>query len=171
MGLKYGTVKLENPNENWKKMFNEEKVYLEKIFGNLAVDIQHVGSTAIKNISAKPIIDIAVGVKSLNEFDKVKKYFLNEPYSVKENPTDGEELVRKGYPETSYLIHIMEVNSKRYKNMINFRDYMNNNKNKAIEYEKLKKELAIKYAYDRKKYTESKNEFINKILGDIEKKS
>ena len=164
MGLKNGTVKLEKYNKNWEMMYKEEKANLEKIFGDLAIDIQHIGSTAIKNICAKPIIDIAVGVKSLKEFNKIKKNFLKEPYSIKEDPTDGEELVIKGYSDTQFLIHIMEVNSERFKNTILFRDYMNNNEKYAKEYEKIKIYLANKYANNRKKYTESKNEFIKKIL-------
>lgn len=164
MGLKNGTVKLEKPNSNWIKMYDDEKAHLQEVFGDLAIDIQHIGSTAIKNISAKPIIDIAVGIRSLEDFCKVKKYFLNDPYSIKENPVEGEELVLKGYPETSYLIHVMEVNSKRYKDTIIFRDFMNKNGTISLEYEKLKKELAKKYPNERKKYTEAKNEFIKKVL-------
>ena len=164
LGLKTGTVKLEEHREEWAEMFNSERKELEKIFGNLAIDIQHIGSTSISNISAKPIIDIAIGVKKLQDFNKVSKYFINYPYSIKEDSVADERLVRKGYPQTSYLIHIMEIDSSRYKDTIAFRDYLNKNHKKAKEYESLKKTLAIKYKNDRKKYTESKNEFIKSII-------
>ena len=66
MGLRVGTVKIEKYNPNWKNMFNEEKEILNKLFGDLAIKIEHIGSTSIENLSAKPIIDILVSVKSLN---------------------------------------------------------------------------------------------------------
>ena len=169
MGLETGTVKLEKHNDNWKHMFNEEKDFLKTIFKDLAIDIQHVGSTSINYICAKPIIDIAVGLESLEDFLKVKNIFLDEPYSVKEDPTEGEELVRKGYPKTSYLIHIMEFRGQRYKDTILFRDYMNSHPEKAKAYEKLKIELALKYKDNRKMYTKSKNNFIKEVLNEAYK--
>ena len=167
MGLKYGTVILENYNCNWKEMYIKEKEELKKIFGKLALEIEHIGSTSIENLKSKPIIDIAVGVKSLKDFDKVKKNFQKEPYSVKENPVEGEELVRKGYPETNYLIHIMEKDSKRYKDTILFRDYLRSNLKVLKEYEKLKETLAIKYKNDRSSYTKAKDTFIKKVIKEV----
>lgn len=59
--------------------------------------------------------------------------------------------------ETFFLIHVLQINSERYNNLIKFRDILNNNKNILKQYEKLKIDLAKKYNNDRKKYTESKN--------------
>lgn len=166
MGLKMGTVRLEKYNADWKKEFEEEKNNLKEIFKNVAIDIQHIGSTSIENISAKPIIDIAVGVKSLSDFEKVKNYFINnKEYSLREENTPGEILVRKGVEEAvTHFIHVMECDSERYKNAIIFRDYLRENLDDKIEYEKLKEELAEKYKDNRKMYTASKHEFIQKIL-------
>ena len=75
MGLKVGTVKIEAYNENWKLMFKEEKENLIKVFGDIALQIEHIGSTSIPGLSAKPIIDILVVLESFNEFEKVKDYF------------------------------------------------------------------------------------------------
>ena len=77
MGLKMGTVRLEKYNSDWKEEFENEKNNLKEIFQKIAIDIQHIGSTSIENISAKPIIDIAVGVKKLSDFEKVKNCFIN----------------------------------------------------------------------------------------------
>ena len=67
IGLKRGSVKLISHQEEWDK--NAENVILElkQLFGNAAVDIQHVGSTAIASIYAKPIIDIVIGLRDLND--------------------------------------------------------------------------------------------------------
>ena len=72
MGLKVGVVKLEEYNPKWKDMYLEEKENLKGMFGNVALAIEHIGSTSVEGLSAKPIIDIAIGVKSLSDFDKVK---------------------------------------------------------------------------------------------------
>ncbi len=166
MGLKMGTVRLEKYNSDWKKEFENEKNNLKEIFQKIAIDIQHIGSTSIENISAKPIIDIAVGVKKLSDFEKVKNCFINnKEYSLREENTAGEILIRKGPEESiTHLIHVMECDSDRYKNTIIFRDYLRNNLEDKIEYEKLKEALAKKYKDDRKMYTASKHEFIQKIL-------
>ena len=165
MGLKVGTVTLEEYNSNWSKMFEEEKENLKKIFKDLAIEIEHIGSTSVEGLSAKPIIDVAVGVKNLKDFDKIKECF-EEPYSVKEDSVSDEILIRKriGSDITTHLIHVMEVDGKRYQDTIKFRNYIRKHKDVLIEYEKLKKELAEKYADNRKMYTSSKNDFIQNII-------
>lgn len=165
MGLKVGTVKLEEYNPKWKDMYLEEEKNLREMFENVALTIEHIGSTSIEGLSAKPIIDIAVGVRHLSDFDKVKEKFMVETYSVKEDSTEGEILVRKGNEDNrTHFIHVMEPDSKRYIESILFRDYLRKNIWALEKYEELKKDLAVKYADDRKKYTASKNEFINEII-------
>lgn len=166
MGLKKGTVIIEEYNTNWKNQFEEEKKNLEEIFGDIAITIEHIGSTSIEGISAKPIIDIAIGVNKLDDFEKVRNEIINnKSYSIREENPEGEILVRKGTSDyTSYLIHVMECQSDRYQNTITFRDYLRKNKEDKIKYEKLKKELAIKYKDNREMYTTSKNDFIQEIL-------
>ena len=165
MGLKVGTVKIEKYNLNWKKMFDDEKERLETIFGDIAIEIEHVGSTSIEGLSAKPIIDIAVGLNSLADFEKVKYYFENELYSIKSDSVKDEILVRKGREENrTHFIHIMELNSQRYKDTIIFRDYLKKHKDVLKKYEELKKDLAIKYANNREMYSASKNDFIKEVI-------
>jgi len=165
MGLKVGTVKLERFNSNWKKMFLKEKMSLEKVFGKIALQIEHVGSTSIEGICAKPIIDIMVAINRFKDFEPVMDYFSKEPYSIKEDSSTDEILVRKGSEENrTHFIHIVEINSKRYRDTLAFRDYLRSHESAKSEYEKLKIDLANKYANDRKSYTSSKNDFIQKIL-------
>lgn len=165
MGLKVGTVKVEEYNPTWKDMYLEEEKILKEMFGNVALAIEHIGSTSVEGLSAKPIIDMAVGVKILSDFDKVKEKFMMKPYSVKEDSTEGEVLVRKGNEDNrTHFIHVMEIDSDRYIEAILFRDYLRKNVWALEKYEELKKDLAEKYADDRKKYTAFKNEFIKEIL-------
>ena len=165
MGLKVGTVRIEKYNSNWENEFLKEKEILSKIFGDLAIEIEHIGSTSVKGLSAKPIIDIAVALYKLDDFEKVKEKFQKEPYSVKEDSDEDEILIRKGAEDNrTHFIHVMEINSKRYKDTIIFRNYLRKHEEAMQEYESLKKELARKYSNNRKMYTSSKNEYIDNII-------
>ena len=157
--------RIEKYNSNWENEFLKEKEILSKIFGDLAIEIEHIGSTSVKGLSAKPIIDIAVALYKLDDFEKVKEKFQKEPYSVKEDSDEDEILIRKGAEDNrTHFIHVMEINSKRYKDTIIFRNYLRKHEEAMKEYESLKKELAKKYADNRKMYTSSKNEYIDNII-------
>ena len=164
MGLINDSVYLEKNYELWKEKFYNKKRKLESIFNNKNFTIEHVGSTAIKGLSAKPIVDIAIGVHNL---DDIKPYIpkLATLYTIKENYNKSEILlIDEGMNETNFLIHVIPINSIRYKNMISFRDILNSNPIILKKYEDLKIKLAIKYSDNRKMYTKSKNDFIQDVL-------
>ena len=120
MGLINGTVSLENNYDLWQKMFIDEKKYLESIFTKDKFTIEHVGSTSIKGLSSKPIIDIAIGVDDLNS---ITKYFISLEgiYTIKPNIEKGEILlIKETKTETFSLIHVLPINSERYINLIKF---------------------------------------------------
>lgn len=164
MGLINGTVSLENNYKLWKKMFIDEKKYLESIFTKDNFTIEHVGSTAIKGLLSKPIIDIAIGVDNLNS---ITKYFslLERTYTIKSNIDKSEILlIKENETETFSIVHVLPINGERYINLIKFRDILNNNPDIVKQYENLKTELANKYKNNRIMYTKSKNNFINEVL-------
>lgn len=165
MGLDKNKVRLEVHNPKWTKMFEIEAGELRRIFGSLAIDINHVGSTSIPDICAKPIIDIQVSLRSLADFEQVRHQFEQAPYSVKPDPVPDEQLVRKG-EETNrlFLIHVVEKGSERYTNTLLFRDYLLSHPETAKAYEALKIELATKYANDRPSYTAAKSDFIQGVI-------
>lgn len=165
MGLKAGTVRIEEYDSKWSKIFEEEKTNLKEMFGDVAITIEHIGSTSIKGLASKPIIDIAVGVKSLTDVSRILWKFEKEPYSVKEDSVPDEILIRKGPKENrTHFIHVMEINEPRYINVILFRDYLKAHNDSLKEYEDLKKELAKKYPNDRNMYLQGKELFISKIV-------
>lgn len=166
MGLKVGEVKLEKWTPRWRCDFEMEKQNLLDIFGSLALDIQHIGSTSVEHLDAKPIIDIAVGLENLADFEKVRETFARlSQYSVKVDNEPGEILIRKG-PECNrtHFIHVMQNDSQRMKESLKFRDILRNNHNILQEYVTLKHELARKFLHDRKAYTANKAAFIKKVL-------
>jgi GrpB-like predicted nucleotidyltransferase (UPF0157 family) len=148
-------------------MYEEEKEVLINIFKDENFIYEHVGSTSIKGLAAKPIVDIAIGVSNLDQIDKYVDT-LKSMYTVKYN-NDSDEilLIKENDVETFFLIHILEKNSKRYLNLIKFRDILNKNPDIVKEYENLKLGLLKKYADNRKLYTQSKNDFIQGVLNNM----
>lgn len=166
LGLKRGTVELLPHQMTWEKTAEDTISVLNDVLEGVAIDIQHVGSTAIRGICAKPIIDIAVGV---NKLDDMKTFI--EPlgqYGIIFRKEDVEELlfvIGDFEKDTrTHHIHVVEWDSAAWNNYINFRDYLNTFPDCAEEYEALKKELAIKYADDRGNYTAGKKELIGRLL-------
>lgn len=166
MGLKVGEVKLEKHNPRWHQMFATELDELWDYFGDTAIRISHIGSTAIDGLEAKPIIDIAVAVNDLDDFNEVSHKFTSDPnYSIKEDFDNDEILIRKGGKlNRQFYIHVMDIDSKRYKDTIFFRDTLLHDEVICNDYRNLKHVLAKKYPHERKKYTASKADFIQSTL-------
>jgi GrpB-like predicted nucleotidyltransferase (UPF0157 family) len=174
IGLKRCLVKVEKYNPLWQEEFNKEKLNLKEIFGKVAKSVEHVGSTSVVGLSAKPIIDIAIGVNALEDINKVKEKILKfSHYSIKEDNADGEILMRRGAPIKSWedkpeyvthFIHIMKINGGKYRETLAYRDYLRANSDVLKEYDDLKQKLAVRYKNDRKAYTKAKDEFIKSIL-------
>ena len=166
MRAKEGEVRLEKHNPRWRQMFAQELDELWDYFGDYAIRISHIGSTAIDNIEAKPIIDIVVAVKDLDDFSFVSHKFTSNPeYSIKNDFTNEEILIRKGDKNNrSFYIHVMDIDSKRYRDVIFFRDILLHDENVRNDYRDLKHLLAKKYPHNRKQYTTHKADFIETAL-------
>lgn len=173
IGLKRGTVALYNHDAEWENEAERTIRVLKEILGEVVCDIAHVGSTSIKSIKAKPIIDIAVAVKSFEDV-------LKDEGKLKENgfyyrPADdlNEQLLfacGSFYDgtgdEQTHFIHVVKKDSMEWINYINFRDYLNANEDVAKQYEALKISLAEKNPEDkgREKYLAGKHDFIVRTL-------
>jgi GrpB-like predicted nucleotidyltransferase (UPF0157 family) len=164
IGLEKGTVKLVPHKELWHQLFAEEEARLRDAIGEHVVAIEHVGSTAICGLSAKPIIDIAAAVPKAANAQRCVRPLENVGYQYRgENGIAGRYYFVKGEPRTHHL-HMVEVGSDLWKNHLLFRDYVRKHPEVAEEYERLKGDLAIKYERDREAYTEGKSRFIEEVL-------
>lgn len=170
IGLKRGALELYDYNANYDTIYLEEKKALEELFKGLYVLIEHVGSTAIKGIKSKPIIDILIATGDIESFIcYVKSNYSDvlgpKGYTYKEENRGDEFLIRKEEEgKVKAFIHVLPISSEDVNNYIIFRNYMNANPKDAKEYEMLKEELLIKYKDDRPKYTEGKDSFIKGII-------
>jgi GrpB-like predicted nucleotidyltransferase (UPF0157 family) len=168
---KNDAIELSSYNEEWPEIANKE---IQKLYSILPkqhiIDIQHVGSTAIRNMTAKPVIDIQIAVDSLNAIKQTAIYHLEqEGYSYwAENPDPERLFFVKGMPpfaekRTSH-VHIVEPSSKHWHDKILFRDYLRLHPEEVLKYAQLKHELAKEHTYDREAYTNAKTNFVQDIL-------
>ena len=155
---------------NWILKFNKEKENLMQALGILAIQIEHIGSTAIEGLIAKPIIDILIGVECLLHANQCIPLLENLDYQY--IPEHEKEIPERRFfrkPPKSTLkrefhIHLVVFNSSLWKQHIYFRDYLSTHIEALTAYAKLKKELAQIYINDRRSYTNAKSDFISKIL-------
>lgn len=171
IGLKRGTVKLYEHEKEWEVEAQNTISRLRKILGNVTKDIQHVGSTAIFSIKAKPIIDIAVAVDDFNDILSFEKELKNNGFYYRPNAQAslrnqllfacGSYYDGSGDLQT-HFIHVVRTNSMDWVNYINFRNYLNNTPSVAKEYENLKVFLALQAPIDsgREWYLKGKHNFI-----------
>ena len=166
IGLKRGTVRLEPHDPAWEQSAWEVMAALREILGPDARDIQHIGSTAIQGILAKPIIDIAVGVEDLAHMRGHDAELAERGFLFRGEDVPGQLLHVLAGPEDSrtHHIHIVIWGQKDWNNYINFRDYLNCHPDMAQRYSQLKEELWEKYQNDRGSYTRNKQAFIDEML-------
>lgn len=155
-------------NTEWPLLAKAEMVKLRASFpANSVIDIQHVGSTAIPGMASKPIIDIQIAVRSLEEMKIIAVPILQKlAYEYWEDNPDPERMFFvKGMPPygngRTHHVHIVETSSRHWKGKIFFRDYLLSHPEAAKKYQQLKIKLAQEHKYDREQYTDAKSEFIN----------
>ncbi|MBU4204957.1 GrpB family protein [Patescibacteria group bacterium] len=171
IGLQSKKVRLFSYNPAWKRLYKEEEKLLRFVIGKYVLDIQHVGSTSIPGAKAKPIIDIAIGVKNLKEGEKCIKPLKQLGYEYKHNAgIKGRHFFVKGNEiNRTHYVHIEKLDGRLWKNHIIFRDYLRKYKETVKEYNELKEKLAKKYKDDRDTYTAWKDSFIQGIIKKAEK--
>lgn len=155
-------------NPAWEEMFEKEAQVLWDILGDNCLNIQHIGSTAVPGLAAKPIIDIMPIVYDLAEVDKVAHSLIQFGYEyLGEFGIPGRRYLRKGGDERTYQVHIFaQEDTHNIIRHIMFREYLIDHKEERDAYSKLKKELAQKFPYDIEAYCAGKEAFVQ----DIEKK-
>ena len=169
LGLKRGIVQLEPHDKQWDEAAIQTIKIFKSILGDDAIDIQHIGSTAIPPIKAKPIIDIAVGV---TDFEKIMSYneqLQKEGIFYRGSDVENQILYVMGDMEKdiwTHHFHFVIRYGTEWKNYIHFRDYLNDNENMALQYQRVKEELESKYADNRGLYTKGKKDIIDIILNN-----
>ena len=169
LGLKRDTVQLCEHEQAWEIEAQNTILRLKEILGAVIKDIQHVGSTSIPSIKAKPIIDIAIAVDDFEDVLLLEEELKKQGFYYRPKVDLGEQLLFASgsyYDSTgdlqTHFIHIVKTGSMDWRNYINFRDYLNSTPAVAKAYEDLKVLLAKQAPVDngREKYLRGKHDFI-----------
>lgn len=168
VGLERGTVSLELYDPTWPDVYEQEVTRLRAVS---AIDehvpaFEHVGSTAIEGLAAKPIVDLLAVVDSTVDVEELVPIFEARGYEHRPNDPVGDRVfLTKGPPANrTHYLSVCEAGSDTHREQVAFRDYLRANPGVTTEYATLKGDLASEYADDRASYTEAKSEFVTEVL-------
>jgi len=153
----------------WPSLFEAEKAKLQEVLDpKLVVAIEHIGSTAVPGLAAKPIIDLLVVIHSLKVAKQTIPLIEKLDYVYwHDNPDPNHLFFVKRLPpyglQRTHHIHMVEARNKFWERSL-FRDYLQPHSSKAKRYEDLKRDLAVRFRTDREGYTNDKSEYIQTVM-------
>jgi GrpB-like predicted nucleotidyltransferase (UPF0157 family) len=161
-------VRIVPHDPRWHQRFEDERALLEETIGPWVTGgIHHVGSTAVPGLEAKPVVDILVGVESLEAARDCFRPlagidYVYAPYL----PEEMHWFCKPSPARRTHHLHLVPTESRRYREELAFRDRLRGDERLVAEYGALKRRLAQRYRDDREAYTEAKEEFIRSALGE-----
>ncbi|MHC4780999.1 MAG: GrpB family protein [Planctomycetota bacterium] len=170
IGLKRNTVRVVDHEPKWAELYERELAIVGPALEGLAADIQHVGSTSVPGLPAKPILDIAVALETEGLMPELIERLSGVGYIYRENAGDdgGHLLVKEPEPDVrSVHLHVVESKDHQWGEYLAFRDTLRENPDIRKKYADMKRELAIRFPNDRKSYTSAKDVFIKAVLEEI----
>jgi GrpB-like predicted nucleotidyltransferase (UPF0157 family) len=170
LGLARGTVDLVDHREAWHAAFERERERLQATLGADAVAIAHVGSTAVRGLLAKPILDVAVGVPDLDtaRAHRDRGTLADLGYAYRETDAVADRLFFARGPPTrrTHYVSLTPVDGATFREQVAFRDALRANADLRSEYADLKRELAGAHAEEREQYTTQKSAFVERVLAN-----
>lgn len=161
-------VRIEPYDPRWPAMFEEDKRKILEAVGEYVAAVEHVGSTSVPGLAAKPIIDVMAAVRSLADapacvgpLGSIGYEYVPEHEAV----MPWRRFFRRGPRGAgTHHLHMVERPGEFWEVQLLFRDYLRAHAGAAAEYAKLKRELAAAHGPDRRAYTEAKTDFIESII-------
>jgi GrpB-like predicted nucleotidyltransferase (UPF0157 family) len=167
IGLERGTVRVVSSDDEWPAAFVQEEQRLRERIRRLVLDIQHVGSTAVPGLAAKPIIDIAAAVASPTYLPRCRSLLVELGYIDRgdHGRKGGYVFVRERAPEVrTHHLHMVTIHDPQWADYLRFRDRLRADVALRTEYSSLKRKLQEQFACDRQGYTAAKGAFVRRVL-------
>lgn len=156
-------IVIQDYDNHWPVSFQEEAAKISAILGQKIIQLEHVGSTSIPGLAAKPIIDILLVVADSANEESYLPDLEKEGYSLKIREPDWfEHRMFKG-PKADIHLHVFSQNCSEIQEMLRFRDWLKISAEDRNRYQRLKKELATKNWTFVQDYADSKTPLINEI--------
>jgi GrpB-like predicted nucleotidyltransferase (UPF0157 family) len=154
----------------WPQLFETLRSRIEVVIGGMAATVEHVGSTAVPGLAAKPIIDVDVLLRSASDLPLVITRLASIGYQHRGDlGVTGREAFRTPPNDPPHHLYVCPPASREYRRHISFRDYLRTHPEDANNYAILKRELARKLGDDREAYNQAKSRFVTEILQRVEK--
>jgi GrpB-like predicted nucleotidyltransferase (UPF0157 family) len=158
-------VIIEDYNPRWHAQSEIVRSRLQRVLGPLAAAIEHVGSTAVPGLPAKPIIDMDILLKPDTELTAAITRLASLGYQHQGDlGIAGRQAFRPPAEDFPHHLYACPCNSAEFRRHITFRDHLRTNPKDADAYARLKRELAAKFATDREGYCRAKTSFVEQIL-------
>jgi len=159
-------------NPSWPVFYEREKRRILQVIGECVVDIDHIGSTAVPGLSAKPIIDIMAGLRGPSDAEACLPILGESGYDdVTPEPEEDDWFycLGRGVHGIGVHLHLVKAGSQFQERHILFRDCLRTSQEDARRYQVLKERLAFEYGDMREEYTIAKTEFIESIIEKAKK--
>lgn len=159
-------VMLKEYSDQWPVLFHQERQRILQVLEPLTPNVEHIGSTAVPGMPAKPIVDIAVGIENLANLQDVIELLETIGYISKgEMGIPGRQFLTFGNPIRFHL-HLVQLKGEIWSEHMLFRTKLITDRDLAERYIKIKKDLAARFPNNRKAYTVGKANFIESALAD-----
>ncbi|BBI50470.1 hypothetical protein HORIV_28910 [Vreelandella olivaria] len=159
----------------WPTLFEKERDRLLALFPDQFLAIEHIGSTAVPDLSAKPIIDILAGVDSMSRADELLEPLCRAKYatSMEYNASlvGRRWLMRWADGRRTHHLHLMVYGSEEWHRRLAFRNRLRDSTELAQQYERSKRQWAAAFKTDREAYTAAKGDFIHEALNKASQSS
>jgi GrpB-like predicted nucleotidyltransferase (UPF0157 family) len=159
-----GPVTLVDYDPEWPSIFEREAARIRAALGEHALVVEHVGSTSVPGLAAKPIVDIVVAVPDSADEPSYAPLFEAAGYTLRiREPGWYEHRVFRG-PEDDVTVHVFTAGSQEVERMLAFRDRLRADEADRDLYLRTKRELAARHWEYRQHYADAKSEVVEEIL-------
>ena len=148
----------------WPSLFNRLKKQVHDAFGSNVLLLEHMGSTAVPGLSAKPIIDMVLVVEDSSDEPSYVKPLEKKGYTLRIREPDWHEHRLLKPPDLGGNLHVFSTGCEEIEQMLLFRDWLRNHADDRLLYEETKRELAARTWKYRQNYADAKSEVVQEIL-------
>ena len=167
LGIDYGTVGLAAARPEWGCLAKRLAEEIRDKLGRSTASVEHVGSSAVPGLAAKPIIDLAVGLRRHVPLDALTRSLDGVGYEFRGDAGDqgGLVFVLEDRPKHRVVhLHVVDHGGEEWHRYLTFRDLLRTNAEARERYERMKRELAKRFPDDRKAYTAGKQSLVRGLL-------
>ena len=164
LGLKRGAVALAEYTYQWREAFCEARAILTDALASVPCEIEHIGSTSVPGLKAKPLLDIAIGIEGCYPLENCIPVLEAVGYTYRGRSDEiGYLFVRGPEEKRTHYLHVVRLGDSNWERWLTFRNYLRANANARQTYESEKTRLAILFEEDRDSYTSGKS----RVIGDL----